>query len=278
MGSTTGNFADGELEVVQHLFPIEGKPPKRIYVPKGAFIGTVFQFTRPWDFGFLCNLYKNAARGGSFLEVGANIGTDTIVAAEFFQRCYCFEPLPAHVELLRKNMELNHITNVQLFPMAVSDRAGTARFFVNTRSTGSSSLYPNDRDMDQSEEVQAVTLDAAMPLEIRDVTFMHIDTEGHDIKVLQGARQFIGRQGQRPLVRMEFQPRTLALHGSHVAELLEFIRQFRYAPFMDAASHLVPLSQQMLIDMFHLWRSTEGWIDIFLLPAGLEQSSVLKVG
>jgi hypothetical protein len=106
----------------------------------------------------------------------------------------------------------------------------------------------------------------ALPESVRDVTFMHIDTEGHDIKVLQGARRFITRQQNRPWIRIEFQPRTLSLHGSNVAELVAFMDEFRYHAMFNANNNIVPFSFPVLIELFYLWRNTDGWIDILLLP------------
>jgi FkbM family methyltransferase len=260
-------FLEGELDLVQYPLVLEGKAPKRIYAPKGDFIGELFRSARPWEYGFLVNTYRRAERGGAFLEIGANIGSDTLIACDYFQKCYAIEPSSRNRELFLKNMKLNGVNNVELMPYAIGNQSGMAKLYLGAKNNaGGSALLPNHPGMTQWEEVKVLTLDEAMPLGIEDVTFIHIDTEGHDIKVLQGSKGFLARQKQRPLIRMEFQPRTLAAHGSSVAELIGFIDEMKYRPMFDASKNWVPLSYGILMEMFYLWKMTDGWIDLVLMP------------
>lgn len=255
-----------DTEVVEYPFAPPGKPLKRICVPRGQDnISILVTTARPWEYIMLTNLYKRASRGGSYVEAGANIGSDTIPATDYFKMCYAFEPGARHIAMFNRTMQLNGIMNVRLFPQAVSDHAGPARLYVGDKdNTGSAKLVCDNPDVSAFEQVRTVTLDAAMPPEVRDVTYLHVDTEGHDIKVLQGARHFIARQQQRPVVRMEFLPRLLQMNGSSLADLFAFMREFRYSVAMESAT--LPLNLTVLSNLFDLWRDTSGWIDIFLLP------------
>jgi FkbM family methyltransferase len=254
--------------IVDYPYVLSGKRPKRFFINNGnEIIAAYMRTARKWEYESMMNLYANASRGGSFLEVGANIGTDTVLASDFFKNCYAFEPVALHVDLLHKNIELNQVTNIQVFPVAVGDAPGRTKVFLGeSHNSGSSSLAPNHPSMSRSEEVEVVTLDTALPETVRDVTFMHIDTEGHDIKVLQGAKKFIQRQLQKPVIRIEFQPRTLALHGSNIAELIGFLDEFRYRAMFNANNNIVPFSYGVLIELFYLWRASDGWIDLLLVP------------
>jgi FkbM family methyltransferase len=266
---TTTDAPKSDHILVDYPYVLTGKRPKRFYVNAGnELIAGFIRTARKWDYELMANLYMTASRGGSFLEVGANIGSDTLLASDFFKDVYAFEPVAAHLDMLRKNIELNQVTNIQVFPFAVADASGTTRIYLGTQNnSGSSSLAPNHPGMEQQyQDVKVVSLDTALPESVRDVTFMHIDTEGHDIKVLQGAKRFITRQQNRPWIRIEFQPRTLSLHGSNVAELVAFMDEFRYHAMFNANNNIVPFSFPVLIELFYLWRNTDGWIDILLLP------------
>jgi FkbM family methyltransferase len=257
-----------ETEIITYPYSMNGKPHKRLCVIKGNDIITIFMKTaRSWEYSLMVSLYSQMSRGGSFVEVGANLGTDTVFASDFFKTCYAFEPASRHTAIFRKNLELNNITNIQLFPVAASDHCGTTRlYFGQDHNTGSAALQPNLPGMTRFEDVQMVTLDSALP-DVTDVTFMHIDAEGHDVKVLQGAKNFISRQTQKPFIKMEFQPGTMSLHGSNIAELIGFLDEFKYKVLFNAMNYFVPLTHAMLIEMFYLWRPTHGWIDIYLAPA-----------
>jgi len=266
LAMNSGEISDGEIEVVEYPFAPPGKPLKRICVPRGPDnISVLVKTARPWEYILLTNLYKRASRGGSYVEVGANIGSDTVLATDYFKMCYAFEPGARHIAMFNKTMELNGITNVRLFGCAVSNQTGPARlYFGEKTNTGSATLVSDHPDTDRFEQVQTVTLDGAMPPEVCDVTYVQIDAEGHDVLVLQGARHFIARQQQRPVIRLEFQPRALKAHGSSVAELFAFMREFRYSVAMELAT--LPLNLTVLSNLFDLWQNTSGWIDIFLLP------------
>jgi FkbM family methyltransferase len=252
-----------EYDVLTYPFAPPGKPQKRICVPKEAdFITALLRTARPWEYSTVIQIYNTSARGGSFVEVGANIGSDTVIASDYFRECHAFEPAPKNVFLFRKTMELNGITNVRLFPAAVSDHAGRERLHLGQpNNIGSASLAPGAAD---GEEVEVVTLDEAIGPEITDITFLHIDAEGHDIRVLQGARQFVARQKQRPYIKMEFQPFLFSKHGSKISDLIEFIEEFQYSVFFSASNFIVPLTPVILLNMYYLWRTKPGWIDIYL--------------
>jgi FkbM family methyltransferase len=261
------NPADDAV-IVAYPFALRGGNPKRVYVPKTAgWDAWQIKAADPWKYGGLAQLYAEAARGGSFVEVGANLGSDTVLASDFFKICYAFEPGAANRALLQKTLALNDICNVQVLSAAVSDQPGKANFYLKQGGgTGAHSLHPNDPDMIPREEVEVTTLDSGLPPTLIDVTYLHIDTEGHDIKVLRGARKFLARQAKRPVIRLEFQPRTLAMHGSNVAELNAFISEFGYNVFYCTENHMVPLNQRILVEMFGLWQDTRGWIDLYLSP------------
>jgi FkbM family methyltransferase len=262
-----GEKMDEDFVVVGYPFTMVGGQSRQVCVPRSAILEAAqIRLARPWEYKTLAQTYRQSARGGSFVEVGAHLGSDTVLACDFFKTCYAFEPAAANRALLLRTVELNGIGNVRVIPAAVSDRTGKAWFYTQDGVSATHSLAANDPDMEPREEVELVTLDTAFPPSVRDVTYLHIDAEGHDIKVLMGGRQFIARQENRPVIRMEFQPRTLALHGSSMADLAAIIHEFQYNIFFRAENYMVPLNQRILAEMFDLWQGTKGWIDIYLSP------------
>jgi len=267
MESLQTELPQADYELIDYPGVLQGTRPKKFYVPREDILGMFVKTARMSEFAVQVELYRRFARGGSFLEVGANIGTDTVHAGDFFKNCYAFEPSSRNIKLLRKNLEVNGISNVRVFQAAVGERRGMAKLYLGEKNNlGGANLNPEDRQSRQSEEVEIVTLDSAMPEDVRDITYIHIDTEGHDIQVLKGAGDFLVRQEHRPMIRMEFQPRALQLHGSDISELITIMDQFQYTPKFNAAGHLVSLSRSILSEMFPLWLPTDGWIDILLCP------------
>jgi FkbM family methyltransferase len=258
-----------DLDIVEYPFRTAAGRQLKFNFPRGDIIGKVISMTSEWDYAYLTHFFSWAGGRGSFVEVGANIGSDTALACDYFRKCYSFEPAPRNRDLFTKNMELNGITNVQLFPFAVGDQVGKATLFL--ADCGGNALRQDNPTMKQTVEVDVTTLDAAIPVDGTDVSYIHIDTQGHDIKVLCGARQLLRRQKQKPIIRMEFQPLTLKAHGSKIEDLIGIIQEFKYTPSMNASFHAVPLNTRILADMFELWQCGDGWIDIFLLPPKIDQ-------
>lgn len=113
--------------------------------------------------------------------------------------------------------------------------------------------------------VTTTTLDDLDP-KIRNVRFLHVDTEGHDIKVLQGGCRFIARQDALPFIQIEFCPLTLRLHGSNISELISFMDEFGYDAYMNCANTLSTLSRFTLTEMFFQWAGTPAMLDLVLMP------------
>ena len=64
--------------------------------------------------------------GDYFVDVGANIGLFTLIAANKIGlqgKVFSFEPTALTFERLRQNVQINHFRNVQCIKMALSDKA-----------------------------------------------------------------------------------------------------------------------------------------------------------
>jgi FkbM family methyltransferase len=149
--------------------------------------------------------------GTGFVDVGANVGTTTVLAQTElgFAGGWALEPEPENFRLLRANLALNGLEEtVQAFQVAASDHDG--RGFLSLRPTiGSKHHIVEGGDGDEEIEVPLVTLDSMVEegvLDPESVGLLWLDVEGHELEVLEGASALLGRPV--PLV-MEFDPRIL---------------------------------------------------------------------
>ncbi len=150
-------------------------------------------------------------KASTVVDVGANIGLSTILLARSAQRVIAFEPSPANVDYLRRNLASNGIANVEVVAAAVSDRPGTLRFHVAQFGAGSHVVASGHVRGDAATiEVPAVTLDDALTVP---VSFIKIDAEGHEPDVLAGARAVLARD--RPLVYTEVNVWCLSAFSGH---------------------------------------------------------------
>jgi len=145
------------------------------------------------------------------VEAGACEGEDTIKYARLFPRAdiYAFEPLPLNIKIARQSFERNKINNVKLINKALSDRNGSALFFVSNgnppgtsewdwdHGNKSSSLLAPDKHTEISDfitfdkkiTVETITLDEfCHDNGINQIDFIHLDVQGAEMMVLNGAR------------------------------------------------------------------------------------------
>lgn len=153
------------------------------------------------DSGLLAAAIADLPADSVLLDVGANIGVTALAMA--VQRPDCrliaFEAVPSNADCLRRNIQSNGITNVEVIEAAVSDSPGTTAIADN----GPWSVISRDGPV----KCRAVTLDEYATPEVH---FVKIDVEGYEPNVLAGAPRLL--DVGRPLLAMEFNTWALLLH------------------------------------------------------------------
>lgn len=133
------------------------------------------------DMGFALHFLRP---GDCFFDVGANIGSYTILAAGAAgARVVAVEPIPVAFRALRANVRLNDLDDrVTLLNVGVGAEAGRALFTSNLDAMNHA-LGPGETS-DSVVEVEVVTLDGIAARS--DPAFIKIDVEGFENAVLAG--------------------------------------------------------------------------------------------
>jgi FkbM family methyltransferase len=154
-------------------------------------------------------------RGGVVIDIGANIGTFSIYAANFGATVYSIEPEPHNLEALKRNIEINKMQDkVYPCPYAISDYKGTA---VIHDSGGGSSIKD---DGVFGAEVEVMPLDNFFQLyHINDVDVLKIDVEGSEVEIILGASK--ENLQKCKYITMEFDIRSGRQMGEMVQKLSE---------------------------------------------------------
>ncbi len=120
-------------------------------------------------------------------------------------RVWAFEPVPFIHDMLRANIRLNQIDNLETIQAAVADFNGESTFFITRTSTGiptDSSSCAGFRSQVEAMRLPTLTLDEHMRRhQIARLDLLKIDAEAAEAKVLRGALETIQRD--RPLLICE---------------------------------------------------------------------------
>lgn len=131
--------------------------------------------------------------GCTVLDVGANIGIYTLLAAKRGARVFSIEADPRNVEALRHNVKLNGFDKrVTIFPMAATEVDGAVTLFRARGNSGHSNLFDGGDPL----SVQGNTIDS---LHLPPIDLCKMDIEGAELMALQGMEETFRRS---PLMKM----------------------------------------------------------------------------
>ncbi len=124
------------------------------------------------------------------IDCGANIGMSLLYIKIRVPHAHvlCFEPNPAALAVLEKNIEANNWENeVQVFPYALGKEKGTANFFVENRVATSSGGRTDSYVKNKDRTINSYTVDVdILSHHINsNVDLLKIDIEGGEFDVLE---------------------------------------------------------------------------------------------
>jgi len=183
-----------------------------------------------------------------FVDVGAHVGIMTIYAAKLGARVIAFEPSSANRQLLEQNIKLNQVeANVSVVPFAVSDEPGEACLYSAPYNSGNSFLegYGPSYGASDGQPCESVPISTLSDHVFEHIYFLKIDTEGNDIRVLDGARSLFEQYGWPEYLQIEvYYLRTLRSGKSPLDLLYELAdRGYRLHSLFVRYGQEVPLEQ-----------------------------------
>lgn len=160
--------------------------------------------------------------GGTFIDVGANIGLFSIYAAKTFgAEVLAVEPSKRERRRLERNMKMNG-TDFEVIPFALGERDGEAAFEVDVEG---SHLMNRIRAFDVKSGYDLVLMrrfDGVFSgVELDSIALVKIDVEGYEMAVLRGMTGMIDRMRKTTFV-IEVSPQWLTENGSGSEELYYF--------------------------------------------------------
>jgi FkbM family methyltransferase len=185
--------------------PMIGEIAKSI-VPRRAKVAlrAYYEVSRPDHEPELDLLKHLCARGANAVDVGGMLGVYSYFLSRLAAHVYTFEPHPELFEKLRESFG----RNVTVLPYALSDAAGVAELALPQAGAGEvigrSTIEPG-ANLEFDRRLVRVPKRRLDQLGIADIGFIKINVEGHELAVLEGARQSIA--SFRPTIQVGLQER-----------------------------------------------------------------------
>lgn len=197
---------------------------KYIFPTNDWIIGRSLYISGRWDDEFMkaaVNLltergHRPSFSGGIFVDVGANIGTTTIQALTRYgaRHAVAVEPSPECLPYLYSNLAANRLSGrCNIVEAAVSDVSGEVAFRAGKDNSGGGEVLRSEDAHDYT--VTSRRLDDIIPalgVGLDELSLVWIDAEGHEYRILNGARKII--DAGTPIV-IEFWPQRLRQNGDY---------------------------------------------------------------
>jgi FkbM family methyltransferase len=121
-----------------------------------------------------------------FVDVGANIGYYTILAAKLGAHVIAVEPVPETAKVLMLNLKLNGVKNVVVVNKAAWDKREKLLINIPKGFYGYASVYKRHFSQTIKMMVEGFPLDDILKGFSRNIKLIKIDVEGAEYRVIKG--------------------------------------------------------------------------------------------
>ena len=217
----------------------------------------------------LCDMRKIS------LDIGADHGSYSVNIWSHSANCIAFEPRPVQAAMIRDMANAKGL-RIEVEAVALSDSQGLAMLRILTKDPGRSTIETANALEDPEGSPQISVRVPKLRLddyELRQVGFIKIDVEGHELAVLKGAQKTI--QGSTPNILVEIEERH---HAGAIEHVSAFLTSLGYEGFFILDGQVSPIAKfdpSVHQDPANIGSWKEGWErrgvyvnNFFFLPAG----------
>lgn len=184
----------------------------------------------------VCEIARASGTPAVIVDAGANIGewsrslSRILTDAGVAHRIHAVEPFPETYATLVQNLRSWNLEGiVKPFHGALSSARGEHTFYSLGANIGQNSLHPipGMEARTAQSSVSCYPLDDLLEsLGERELNYLKIDTEGHDLDVLHGASKLLAA-GRVPLLQFEYNHRWV-VSRHFLRDAFEFLMPFGY--------------------------------------------------
>lgn len=181
----------------------------------------IFKIHEPLTTELIKNIVKE---GMNCIDLGSNLGYYTLLESKLVGdsgKVFAFEPSPVTYEHFKKNLEINKITNVNHFNIALGDTNGKIKFLISKMSNWCRVVDDSIKTLDNIIDVPMFTLDKFVTEhKLKKIDFIRMDIEGYESKAYSGMTEIIKKF--KPDFYMEIHPVFMG-----VEKTIEFLKKLK---------------------------------------------------
>lgn len=175
-------------------------------------------YANPPDYNEMLTWRNSLRPGDLFVDVGANVGSYAIWAAELGAEVIALEPADDTFALLEENVALNGYP-IKTIRAAAGAIPGTARFTTGRDDT-------NRFDPHGLAEIAVTTIDSIIGN--RTIAGMKVDVEGFEIDVLRGCEQALSEH-RVGLIQLEWNATSMQAVGTDRGPVADLLARHDYS-------------------------------------------------
>jgi FkbM family methyltransferase len=198
-----------------------------------------------WEPGVSRVFQRHLRPGDTVIDVGANVGAHTMLAASIVGakgRVYAIEASPSIFSRLKENINRNGFRQVTPINLAAADTHSHVMVYLASEyNHGATTIVPDLPDQQANSEetqIEARPLGDIVPAEaIRVARLIKIDVEGAEWLVLRGMRDRLASLHQDCVVVLEITRDALSRFGANLDDVFALFAREGWEPFSIANSY-----------------------------------------
>lgn len=171
--------------------------------------------------------------GDIFVDVGANFGLYSLWSSKIVGdngKVFSFEPFETNLSSLKRNIELNSLSNIIVIDKAVTNKNSDIQLFFNERDQNLGMVSSFNFDNGISTNVKTISLDNFFSEnKISSLKFIKIDIEGGEYLALLGMIETLKKY--RPIVQIEIDDSILDFTPYNKDDIFCYFKNIKYEVF-----------------------------------------------
>ena len=231
---------------------------KKFFFPEGFLLKRRLQRSIKRNDEQEINLVKKFIKSGTdSIDVGVYRGVYSYEMSKYSEKVHSFEPNPIIFKYINKNLK-KFIKNIHLYNFALSNQNKTINLKIPIRNSNSNkeifeeyyemgkATIHNENNFENYENFEIQTKKIDEFNFDNKISLIKIDVQGHELEVIEGAKNTIERDKPVLLVEIEKQ-----YTKKEVAESINFINSLGYKSYFFNKKDLKSTTELNNLDLFN---------------------------